>query len=94
MDIASGRVLAYGILPTNGLSSFYASTVWVPMTYQDAAGSAVERDREYRWVLMSAGGSCSSDIEAQQVNWGSGPDNDTMYEYSTNQGASFLNLTL
>ena len=91
-DRSTGRTLASGTLSKYDLHYYNTRTFVVPMTWQDADGSGVTTDRDYRWVFKPSSNTYAADLEAFTITSGSGPSNGTFAEYSTNGGDSWVSL--
>ena len=91
-DKSTGRTLASGTLNKNDLQYYNTRTLVVPMTWQDAGGSGLSTERDYRWVFKPTSSAYAADLEAFTITSGSGPSNGTFAEYSTNGGDSWVSL--
>ena len=91
-DKATGRTMATGTLSKYDPQYYSTRTFTVPMTWQDGGGSGLSAEKEYRWIFKPSDSSYAGDVEAFRIPSGPAPDNGAMYEYSTNGGATYLNL--
>lgn len=92
IDKETGQSIAEGTLSKYSLDYYTVRTFTVPFTWQADTGSAMSTLKDCRLLFRPSGTLYSCTIEAMRVTSGSGPSNGTMYEYSTNSGASYANL--
>ena len=93
-EVDTNTTIAMGLVPADDLKEALAElrTFTIPMSWQHEDGSGTSTEKEYRWVLQPLGSSYAGTVERLQVTDGVGPGNSMMYEWSTNNGASFLNM--
>jgi hypothetical protein len=94
VEIESGTTIAMGVVPAADLAAAYNNLqrFTIPMIWQHPDGSGTSTEKEYRWVFSPMGSFYAGTIQPLEVTAPVGPDNSIMYEWSTNSGASFLNI--
>jgi len=92
-DIEAGRTIASTTVSCSILGMLLSpSKLTATMSWHNPEGSGLKANKEYRWVFRPSGSGYAGSLIVYLSGSSSPPNDGTMFEYSTNNGASWSNF--